>query len=99
VVPLGSQLLLKPVELDEHDQNKSEFGCQLNYGTPPPGFVWEIYGDMSKNKQPNGPSWHAFLSSTAAERERENHRILQTATARAARAARAAKTAKTCENS
>jgi hypothetical protein len=72
VVPLGSQLLLKPVELDEHDQNKSEFGCQLNYGTPPPGFVWEIYGDMSKNKQPNGPSWHAFLSSTAAERERES---------------------------
>ena len=56
----------------------------------------DLFGRYEQNHSPNGPSWYAFFGFTAAESERESHRILQTtATPRAARA----KTAKTCQNS
>ena len=59
------------------------------------GRYMEIWAKTSNQTAPHGTHFWAPLQ----QRERENHRILQTATARAARAARAAKTAKTCENS
>jgi len=54
------------------------------------GDIWR-YEQKQATKRPLMA--RIFELHCSRERERENHRILQTATARAARAARAAKTA------